>query len=389
MHAEGSVATGFEGVRQAFEANFAERGEVGAACAVYLDGRPVVDLWGGVADARTGRRWDRDTLALVYSTTKGVTAICAHLLAQRGALDLDAPVVRYWREFETAAKVATTVRDLLSHRAGLPTLEPKLDRAQALAWQPAVDALAAQAPLWPPGSRHGYHAVTYGWLVGEVIRRVSGRSVGRFLADELAGPLGLDLWIGLPAAEEHRVARLLAPGPIHLSQEEMAAMPAEQLARLRAMADPGSLMQRALNPTDPPFSFNSPELHAAELPGANGIGTARALARLYAATIGPLDGVRVLDAATVAGATVERSAGPDAVLGVDTRFGSGFFLPSPFSPLMGPGSFGHAGAGGSLAFADPDAGVGFAYVMNQMQQGLAADPRPAALVAAVRAAVDR
>ncbi len=388
MRAEGTVAARFEGVREAFEANFTERGDVGAACSVYLDGRSVVDLWGGVADAQTGREWEAGTLTLVYSTTKGVTAICAHHAAERGRLDLDAPVVGYWPQFVAAGKEAVTVRHLLSHRAGLPTLEPRLPIEQALAWTPAVRSLAAQAPLWEPGRRHGYHAVTFGWLVGEVLRRATGLTPGRYLAQELAGPLGLDLWIGLPAEQEGRVSRLLPPGPPQISRDELAAMPPEQVERLRAMADPGSLMQRALNPTDPPFSFNRPELHAAELPAANGIGTARALARLYAATIGEVDGIRILAPETIESATIERSAGPDEVLALDTRFGSGFLLPSPFSPLMGPRSFGHAGAGGSLALADPDAGIAFAYVMNQMQQGLAADPRPAALVAAVQAAVE-
>ena len=387
MNIHGRVEAGFEAVQQAFEANFADHGEVGAACCVYLDGRKVVDLWGGLADRKTGREWDEDTLTLVYSTTKGVTAICAHRLAQEGVLQLDAPVASYWPEFAAAGKERVTVRHLLSHRAGLPALDTPLSPEEAYAWDPAVDALAKQAPLWEPDTRHGYHAVTYGWLVGEVLRRVTGRSVGRYLAEELCAPLGLDLWIGLPAGEEHRVSRLVPPGPVRVSREELAAMPPEQLERLRAMADPGSLMQRALNPTDPPFSFNRPELHAAELPAANGIGTARSLARLYAATIGEVDGIRVLDEGTVASATVEQSTGPDAVLALDTRFGSGFFLPSPFSPLMGPRSFGHAGAGGSLAFADPDAGVGFAYVMNQMQQGLSADPRPASLVNALQAAL--
>ena len=383
----GQVEPGFEPVRDAFAANFSEHGDVGAACSVYVDGRKVVDLWGGVADAKNGRAWDEDTLTLVYSTTKGVTAICAHRLAQEGALDLDAPVRSYWPEFAAAGKEEVTVRHLLSHRAGLPTLDPPLTPEEAYAWGPAVDALAKQPPLWEPGTRHGYHAVTYGWLVGEVLRRVTGRSVGRYLAEEMAGPLGLDLWIGLPASEEHRVSRLLPPGPVRVSREELAAMPPEQLERLRAMADPGSLMQRALNPTAPPFSFNRPELHAAELPAANGIATARSLARLYAATIGKVDGIRLLTDQMVAAATAEQSAGLDEVLAVNTRFGSGFFLPSAFSPLMGPRSFGHAGAGGSLAFADPDAGVGFAYVMNQMQQGLSADPRPAALVSALRTAL--
>lgn len=389
MDIGGEVAAGFEGVRDEFAANFAERGDVGAACCIYVDGMKVVDVWGGVADHKTGRPWAEDTLTLVYSTTKGVTAICAHQLAERGQLDLDARVASYWPEFAAAGKEAVTVRQLLSHRAGLPVIDQPLTREQGLAWEPPVQALAAQAPLWEPGRRHGYHAVTYGWLVGEVIRRVSGRSVGRYLADEISGPLGLELWIGLPESEESRVSRLRPPGRVHLSPEELAAIPPEQLERLRAFGDPGSLLVRALNPTEPPFSFNDPRLHAAELPAANGIATARSLARLYAATIGTVDGIRLIDDATVGEATVEQSSGPHAVLALDTRFGSGFFLPSTFSPLMGPRSFGHAGAGGSLAFADPEAGVGFAYVMNQMQQGLAADARPASLVAALKEAIDR
>ena len=387
MSIGGDVEIGFEAVREAFEANFNERGDVGAACTVYLRGRKVVDLWGGVADEKTGREWDAGTLTLVYSTTKGVTAVMAAMLAERGELDLDAPVATYWPEFRAAGKEAVTVRQLLSHRAGLPAFAERLPRDDALAWTPAVEALAAQAPLWEPGTRHGYHAVTYGWLVGEVIRRVSGVSPGTYLAREVAGPLGLDLWIGLPEEEERRVSRLIAAALP--TRAEIAAMPPEQLERLKAMADPNSLAQRALNPTDPPFAFNSRNVHAAELPAANGIGTARALAKLYAATLGEIGGVRLLSDASVAAARVEQSAGPDAVLGVDTRFGSGFFLDSPFCPMYGPSSFGHAGAGGSLAFADPDSGVAFAYVMNQMQQALAGDPRAEALVSAVRASVDK
>lgn len=389
MNVGGVVESGFEPVREAFEANFRERGEVGAACSVYVGGRKVVDIWGGVADHKSGREWTEDTTALVYSTTKGVTAICAHHLAERDGLDLDAPVVRYWPEFGAAGKEAVTVRQLLSHRAGLPTLEPKLKPADALAWEPAVEQLAGQAPLWDPGSQHGYHAVTYGWLVGEVIRRATGRTVGRYLADEISGPLGLDLWIGLPESERPNVSRLRQPGPVHLSREEIDALPKELLERFMTMADPGSLLMRALNPTDPPFSFNDADLQAAELPAANGIGTARSLARLYAATIGEVDSIRLLSDETVAAATAEQSAGADAVLGLDTRFGSGFFLPSSFSPLMGPRSFGHAGAGGSLACADPETGVAFAYVMNQMQQSISGDPRPAALVSALTGAIDR
>jgi CubicO group peptidase (beta-lactamase class C family) len=386
MVVNGEVASGFEPVRDAFGANFAQHGDVGAAFALYVDGRKVVDLWGGVADVRTGREWSSDTLALVYSTSKGVTAIVAHLLAQRGELDLDAPVVEYWPAFKAEGKEVIPVRDLLSHRAGLPTIERHITPDEAMAWDPAVEALAAQRPLWEPGTRHGYHAVTYGWLVGEVVRGATGRSVGQVLAEEIAGPLDLDLWIGLPEAEEPRVSRLIAPPVANLDAATLAAMPEDQVRRMRAMMDPTSLSYRALNPADPTFNFNSRAVHAGELPAANAIATARALAKLYAATIGEVDGVRLLDAATVADATREQSSGPDEVLMVDNRFGSGFFLPSAFAPLMGPRSFGHAGAGGSLAFADPDRGVAFAYVMNQMQQNLSGDPRTADLIDAVRVA---
>ncbi len=384
MRASGHVESGFEPVKEAFEANFTERGDIGAAFCLYAEGRKVVDVWGGVADHKTGRPWSEDTLTLVYSTTKGVAAICAHLMAERSELDLDAPVVEYWPEYGVEGKAATTVRDLLAHRAGLPTLEPRLTPEQALAWDPAVEALAAQRPLWEPGTRHGYHAVTFGWLVGEVVRRAVGRSLGRYLADEVAGPLGLDLHIGLPETEEGRVSRLRPSPPPRLGQAELAAMAPERIEQLRAMASPTSLTSRALNVTEPPLNFNQRAVHAAELPAANGIATARSLAKLYASTIGEVEGIRLLREQTVESATVERSAGPDAVLVLDNRFGSGFFLPSPFSPLLGPRSFGHSGAGGSLAFADPDAGIGFAYVMNQMQQNLAADPRPAALIDALR-----
>lgn len=385
---EGQVEPGYEGVRDAFAANFSLHGDVGAAFCLYVKGRKVVDIWGGIADARTGRKWAADTMALVYSTSKGVSAICAHLLAQRGQLDLDAPVVEYWPEFGQAGKSQVPVRWLLSHRVGLPAIDRHLSPAEALAWHPAVEALAEQAPVWEPGTKHGYHALTYGWLVGEVVRRATGNTLGEVLAKEVSGPLGLDLWIGLPEVEEPRVCRLIAVERARLSPEEISALPPGRLAMLRAIADPASLAMRALNVTDPPFNFNSREVHAGELPAGNAIGTARALAKLYAATITEVDGVRLLDPATVEGATVEQANGPDQVLLSDTRFGSGFFLPSPFSPLMGPRSFGHSGAGGSLAFADPDRGVGFGYVMNKMQQNLSGDPRTADLIAAAKAATD-
>ena len=384
MEIHGDVRPGYEPVREAFRRNFEHHGDIGAACCLYVDGQKVVDIWGGVADAKEDRPWAEDTLTLVYSTTKGVTAVCAHLLAQRGELDLDAPVVEYWPEFGKEGKGDIPVRWLLSHRAGLPVIDATLSPAEALAWAPAVDALAAQAPVWEPGTRHGYHALTYGWLVGEVIRRVTGRGVGQFLADEVSGPLDLDLWIGLPEAEEARVCRLIPSELTRPSEEELKALTPERLEMLRAMASTTSLAMRALNVTTPPFNFNSREVHAAEQPAANGIATARSLAKLYAACIGEVDGRRLLEPATVEAAIAEQSSGPDAVLVLDTRFGTGFFIKSDFAPMMGPRSFGHAGAGGSLAFADPDAGVAFAYVMNKMQQNLSGDPRTANLIEAVR-----
>ncbi len=205
----GTTAAGFEGVREVFEANFAKGLEIGASFSAYHRGRKVVDLWGGTADVDTGRPWDERTLALVFSTTKGATAICANKLAQEGALDVDAPVARYWPEFAAGGKADIPVKFLLSHQAGLAWIDGDMSLAEALSWDPVVDALAQQVPHYEPGSQHGYHATTYGWLVGEVIRRISGKSVGTYFHQEIATPLGLDFWIGLPESEEPRVAPLV------------------------------------------------------------------------------------------------------------------------------------------------------------------------------------
>jgi CubicO group peptidase (beta-lactamase class C family) len=386
----GKVEAGFEGVEEAFRANFDVHGEVGAAFCLYVDGRSVVDLWGGVADVGSGRPWTEDTLALVFSTTKGVTAIAAHLLAQRGQLDLDAPVVDLWPELTGGGKERLTTRDLLAHRAGLPVIDGTITPEEALAWHPVVERVAASTPLWEPGTAHGYHAITYGWLVGEVVRRATGRSLGTVVADELSGPLGLDLWVGLPEAEEPRVSTLLGSDldlTNIIGEEVLASLPEEIRALVQAFVAPDGVTQRALTITTPPLDWNSRAVHAAEIPAANGIASARALARLYAACIGEVDGVRLLDPATVEDATRTQSEGPDQVLMIPTRFGSGFFLSSTFSPLFGETSFGHAGAGGSLAFADPEHRIGFGYVMNRMQQNLAGDPRTVALIDAIRGAL--
>lgn len=386
---QGECEPRFAPLKEAFAANFTQHGDVGAAFCLYHQGRKVVDLWGGIADDTTNRPWTDDTLQLVFSTTKGATAICAHLLAQRGELDFDAPVVDYWPEFGTAGKAAVPVRWLLSHRSGLPVVDERPPAQELLDWDPIVKRLAEQAPLWEPGSAHGYHALTYGWLVGEVVRRISGKSVGTFFADEVAGPLGLDFHIGLPPQYEPRVSRLVelswggADGSIDASAIDLSHLPAPIRVIAEAYLDPESITNRALHVTSPPLDWNAPEVHAAEIPAASGIATARSVARMYAATVGDVDGIRVLDPDTVATATEEQSVGRDRVLHVPTRFGLGFFLPSPFVTMGGERSFGHSGAGGSLGFADPDTGVAFGYVMNKMQQNLAGDLRTLSLIGAL------
>ena len=375
----GYVAPGFERVKDAFSANFEKHGEVGAAFCLYHRGKKVVDLWGGVADADSGRLWTEDSIALVFSSTKGATAICAHLLAQRGELDLDAPVARYWPEFAAGGKQDIPVRWLLSHRVGLPVFDKPLTIEEFLAWEPPVKALAAQSPVWEAGTAHGYHAGTYGWLVGEVIRRISGKSVGTFFADEVAGPLGLDFWIGLPESEENRVVPVIS---VDLQEDEMDQEAVTQKRRdlLEAARDPDSLLNKAATTT--PLDPNTRDFHAAEIPAGNGITDARSLARMYASLIGDgVDGVRLLSDETVENATAEESNGRDEVLQIATRFGLGFSLDQEGS-LGQEGAFGHSGAGGSLGFADPKAGIGFGYVMNQMQLVAGDDPRTLTLIAA-------
>ncbi|MFI9750159.1 serine hydrolase domain-containing protein [Streptomyces collinus] len=382
---EGEVAAGFEPVREAFAANFAERGDIGAAVCVYQYGRPVVDLWGGVADREAGRPWKRDTLQLVYSATKGATATAAHMLAERGALDLDAPVAKYWPEFATHGKADIPVRWLLSHQAGLIALDQPVPLHEALAWHPMAAALAAQRPQWTPGTAHGYHGRTWGWLVGEVIRRVSGRMPGRFFADEIAAPLGLDFFIGLPADRRDRVSRMVYQRPaVDLTTVPIESVPEELREMVAAWRDPNSFSNRAYAVTDPSeIDFDSPEVQAAELPASNGVGTARALARMYAALIGEVDGIRLLAPGTLSSATEEQVSGVDQVMVTPSRFSSGYMLPTEANTMAGPHSFGHTGRGGSLGFADPEHSVAFGYVMNHIIGG-PDDARATFLVEALR-----
>ncbi len=377
----GEVAAGYERVRDAFATNFERRGEMGAAFSLYVRGEKVVDLWGGIANGETRAPWERDTLQLVFSTTKGATAVCAHLLAQRGELDLDAPVADYWPEFAAAGKERIPVRWLLCHKSGLAAFRDDMPIERAAEWFPAVEALAAQEPWWDPGTAHGYHAITYGYLVGEVVRRISGETLGSFFAREVAKPLGLDFWIGLPEAEQHRVATMIQQA----RGEPPADMPDSVREMFKQFTDPNSMTGRALsNPTVDP---NSRVVHAAEIPAANGIGTARSVARMYASLIGDVDGVRLLKPETVEAARTSQARGPDRIIIMETNFGLGFWLSTPIMPLLSPGSFGHPGAGGSFGAADPESGVAVGYVMNRMNANLAGDPRARGLLDAVQASL--
>lgn len=385
----GSCADDFAAVREEFDRNFAERGEVGASVSVTVDGETVVDLWGGVADPATGRPWERDTIGIVWSCTKGAVALCAHMLVSRGELDLDAFVPGYWPEFAKNGKERVTVRMLLAHQAGLAAIRDPLPEPGLLDWDLVVDMLAAQEPLWPPGTQHGYHALTYGHVVGEIVRRISGRSLGTFFRDEVGGPLGLDFWIGMPAEHDERVAPIIPVEP-PAAQDEVSEFFA------KAMADPTSIPALvALNSGGMLFPgvVDRREVYGAEIPAANGIANARALAAMYRplALGGSVDGVDLLDEDTLAEATrVASASSVDATLGVPTRFALGFMkamdnrsLPGNDSVLIAEDAFGHAGYGGSVGFADPVARMSFGYSMNKQGQGLGVNERGHALVDAV------
>ncbi|MGA5730776.1 serine hydrolase domain-containing protein [Streptomyces seoulensis] len=385
VRVNGTVAEGFEPVAEAFAANFARLGERGAAVAVYRDGHRVADLWAGTRDVDGSAPWERGTAQIVRSATKGVAAAALLLLHQRGLLDLDAPVGAYWPEFKAAGKERTRVRDLLAHRAGVPVLDRPLTPEEAADPDLGAAAVAAQAPVWEPGTDHGYHAQTYSWLTGELVRRVTGRPVGEFIASEIAAPAGADVWLGLPDPEQARVGRV---GPLPAPEATGALKVRPKRAVADAYADPDSLTRRAFAAITPLPDENAPAYRAAALPASNGIATADGLARVYASLIGEVDGgTRLFTPETMELARTEASAGPDRVLVVGTRFGLGHMLHGPASPLLSPTAFGHPGRGGALAFADPASGVSFGYVTNGFRSGVTADPRAQALVRAVRSSL--
>jgi CubicO group peptidase (beta-lactamase class C family) len=384
MSIEGTCDPRFARVKEVFADSFANGSEVGAAVAATLDGKPVIDLWGGHANAAKTKPWTRDTLVNVYSTTKGLAAICAHRLVDQGMLDLDAPVSKYWPEFAQAGKEKIPVNFLLSHRAGLPAVRNQLPLDAYFNWNTMCSALAAHEPWWEPGTNHGYHAITFGYLVGEVIRRITGKTPGAYLRDEIARPLNLDMHIGIDASFDSRIAELIAAPPPPPGK----ANPIAEMA-----ADPDSMTFKAIanpRPVLDPALVNSREWRAAEIPAANGHATARSLAALYGAlaTGGKLNDYRVLTAESIKRAHTEQAIGPDLVLGVVSRWGLGFVLNQPTAPIgPNPRTFGHPGAGGSLGFADPDARLGFGYTMNQMGSDALLDGRAASLFNAIFAAL--
>ena len=381
---QGTCESDFEGVRREFERNFAERGEAGGSVALYHQGRKVVDLWGGAAT--DGRPWAEDTVSLVWSSTKGATALCAHILIDRGELDLDRPVAAYWPEFAQNGKESITVRLLLNHQAGLAAIREPLPPGAFYDWERMTSALAAETPWWEPGTRTGYHAYTFGWLVGEVVRRVSGKSVGTFFKDEVAKPLGLDFWIGLPEEVESRVAPVIpAPPPA----------PGEPVSPLlvMAMTQPESMQAKLFLNTGGyglvPGEVDSRSAHAAEIPAAGGITNARGLATMYAA-LSKSSRHRLVGEDSIARmGSVSSATAVDIVGLVPMRFGLGYVklidnrkvsqVPGD-SIILSEAAFGHSGFGGSVGFVDPKADIAFGYTMTKMGAGTGINERGQGLV---------
>jgi len=372
--ADGFVQDKFAGAKAAFEANFESGADVGASFCATKDGETVVDLWGGWADAEKTRPWTRDTIVNVYSTTKTMTFLSALIVADRGELDFDAPVAKYWPEFAANGKADIKVSYLMAHSAGLSGWKEKITKETLYDWDKATSLLAAQAPLWPPGTQSGYHAITQGYLVGEVIRRITGKSLGTFFREEIAEPLGADFWIGLPASEDARVADLIPPPP-------------------------GGAIGDNLQTELQKITFNNPGVdvaetrtrawRGAEIPAGGGTGNARAVAEIHAilANGGVAKGKRFLSEAGCRKALELQIEGTDLVLGLPARFGMGFGLPSATVPLPNPNTIYWGGYGGSLIVIDMDARTTFAYVMNKMGDGTQGDLRAFGIMGAMWAAL--
>jgi CubicO group peptidase (beta-lactamase class C family) len=383
-HGVALVAPGFEPVAETFQRNLTDRGDVGAAFTAYLDGTPVIDVWGGLADRERRRPWRSDTLAGLFSGTKGLVAACLLLMIDRGLLDLETPVWAYWPEFRAHGKDGILVRHVVSHQGGLPGLSTAVTPEEATDGVRMAQLLANQRAISAPGASLYYHALTFGWLCGELIRRVDGRSVGRVLREEIAEPLGLDAWIGLPAEHEPRVAA-------HERSTGFGAQRRNLQARLERDPIAWSIWS---NPprfsTDGQLPANAPYWRAAEIPGSSGVANARSMARLYGclARGGEINGVRLFAPATVELASMCLSRGFEPYLERPCAFSVGFALQTevePFGPVAD--AYGHPGAGGSVHGAWPQLKTGFSYVTNTLRDSSMTDPRATALLRALHAAL--
>lgn len=381
----GVAEPGYGRVADAFAKNFTLGAEVGAAVAIYQHGQLVLDLYAGVANKQLGHVWESNTLSTVFSATKGLMAICAYMATQRGLLNFEEPVSKYWPEFAQHGKQATIVRDLFSHRAGLISLDVDLTLEDLANWTPVIHAIEQQKPQWEPGTNFAYHALTYGWLSGELLRRITGMRPGQLIATYLARPLKADAWIGLPDSEQRRVAPCEDAPPTN--------DPADLALMEKIRTTPAAVRSVTLGQAFPEFGidgsfsgFNSPAIHAMEIPAANGILTVQALAKIYAAAVSEVDGQRFMSDSSIADALVLRSSGEGwsgTMSDPGIRFSTGFMINGyPLRPLLSDSSFGHDGANGGLGFADVTAEIGFGYVNNQMARGQ--DDRAKRLVIALR-----
>ncbi|KTR90885.1 carboxylesterase [Microbacterium testaceum] len=381
---KGTVAPGYERVGEAFAVAFDGLPEMGAALAVRVDGRAVVDLWGGVADGRTGRPWERETPSVVFSSTKGLMSILVARLVASGRLDLDEPLSAIWPEFGAHGKHLVSVGDALAHRAGVSAPRVSVSREQLRDFDAMTTLLAAQEPLWEPGTAWAYHALTHGWLSGEIVRRAGGTDPGEAFA-EMAASVGGGAWLGMPPEVAASVAHLrVGPTLSALVERQRASRDPSTIDwQERAMTLGGVLPETLVTDDD---GFNADDVRAAVIPGAGAIATARAVAAMWSATVADTDGVRLLDDDTVRIVTRERTAGAPVFPAPAPwpRWASGFQLDSDARRFLGGSSFGHDGAGGQVAFADRESRVGFAFVTNWME---AVDPRATRIVDALRAVV--
>jgi CubicO group peptidase (beta-lactamase class C family) len=369
---EGTCDARFARLRRAFAANFSD-GDVGAALCVYLDGRPVVDLWGGIADAKKRAAWKQDTMCAAFSVSKAFVSTMGHMLIERGQLDLEAPVTRYWPEFGKHGKDGIKVKHLFEHRSALVNVDRDLKPGEIYDWKLMTKALADSKPNWPYGRTPTYHSMTYGYLLGEVIRRIDGRRIGRFQREEIAGPLGVDFFFALTAAEQRRCARVQPQPP---PEDYLPGLPPNPAAAARSL--------QGVAKGD---RFNAPAFRAAELGAGSGHGTARGVARFFAclAAGGALGGVRILSKRMRDHAIKFRAESIDPVFGIHNKFALGLQLNNPPGMPMGPNprSFGHLGAGGRIGFADPDRRLAMAYLPNAMWYGAGLGPRGTRLVETV------